>query len=82
MKKWLLSCTRNNSQAFYTKYLNNPRVFEGGVSAFFLDSFQGFGGEDESKELIKFGNENFLFVQIGKFPRISARVELGGAGPV
>ena len=62
--------------------LEDSSFFQSSIGAFFLDGFDGFGGEGESERFVEFGDENFLFMQIGKLSCITARIELGSAGPV
>lgn len=46
------------------------------------DSLDGSGGEGEDYGLFKFRHVNALFLEIGVFPDIAGRVELGSASPV
>lgn len=47
-----------------------------------MDGFEAFGRESQLEIFVEFGDENFPFLQIGKSPRLAARIVLGGAGAI
>ena len=61
---------------------DNPRVFEGGVGALFLEGFDRLGGEIENERFIELRHKNLLFLEIGIAPPWPGWIELGGAGAV
>lgn len=63
-------------QLYYSGFLERL------VRSFFLDSFQGAGGEFELEAAAELRNVDFLFLEVESFADLAGRIILRGAGAV